>query len=34
VAEGNQELFVFKKGGDGIWRIARYSFSTTSPPGN
>ena len=34
VAEGNQELFVFKKGGDGTWRIARYSFSPTSPPGN
>jgi ketosteroid isomerase-like protein len=31
-AEGNQELFVFKKNGDGEWRIARYSFSPTSPP--
>jgi uncharacterized protein (TIGR02246 family) len=31
-AEGNQELFVFKKSGDGQWRIARYSFSPTSPP--
>ena len=29
--EGNQELFIFKKGGDGKWRIARYSFSTTTP---
>ena len=29
--EGNQELFIFKKGVDGIWRIARYSFSTTNP---
>jgi uncharacterized protein (TIGR02246 family) len=29
--EGNQELFIFKKGGDGKWRIARYSFSTTNP---
>jgi uncharacterized protein (TIGR02246 family) len=29
--EGNQELFIFKKGGDGEWRIARYSFSTTNP---
>jgi uncharacterized protein (TIGR02246 family) len=29
--EGNQELFIFKKGGDGTWRIARYSFSTTNP---
>jgi uncharacterized protein (TIGR02246 family) len=30
-AEGNQELFIFKKGADGAWRIARYSFSTTNP---
>jgi uncharacterized protein (TIGR02246 family) len=30
-AEGNQELFIFKKGVDGKWRIARYSFSTTNP---
>jgi uncharacterized protein (TIGR02246 family) len=30
-AEGNQELFVFTKGDDGKWRIARYSFSTTNP---
>jgi uncharacterized protein (TIGR02246 family) len=30
-AEGNQELFIFKKGTDGKWRIARYSFSTTNP---
>jgi uncharacterized protein (TIGR02246 family) len=29
--EANQELFIFKKGGDGGWRIARYSFSTTNP---
>jgi uncharacterized protein (TIGR02246 family) len=29
--EGNQELFIFKKGTDGKWRIARYSFSTTNP---
>lgn len=29
--EGNQELFVFKKEGD-AWKIARYSFSPTSPP--
>jgi uncharacterized protein (TIGR02246 family) len=29
--EGNQELFIFKKGDDGMWRIARYSFSTTNP---
>ena len=31
-AEGNQELFIFNKGEDGKWRIARYSFSTTNPP--
>ena len=31
VAEGNQELFVLKKTGDGDWKIARYSFSTTNP---
>ena len=31
-SEANQELFIFKKGGDGIWRIARYSFSPTNPP--
>ena len=31
-AEGNQELFVFRKNADGQWRIARYSFSPTSPP--
>jgi len=30
--EGNQELFIFNKGGDGKWRIARYSFSSTNPP--
>jgi uncharacterized protein (TIGR02246 family) len=29
--EGNQEPFIFKKGADGKWRIARYSFSTTNP---
>jgi uncharacterized protein (TIGR02246 family) len=32
VAEGNQELFIFKKGADGAWKIARYCFSTTNPP--
>jgi uncharacterized protein (TIGR02246 family) len=31
-AEANQELFVFKKGDDKEWRIARYSFSPTNPP--
>ncbi len=30
-AEANQELFIFKKGADGMWKIARYSFSTTNP---
>ena len=29
-AEGNQELFIFRKGDDGKWRIARYCFSTTN----
>jgi uncharacterized protein (TIGR02246 family) len=29
--EANQELFIFGKGNDGKWRIARYSFSTTNP---
>jgi uncharacterized protein (TIGR02246 family) len=32
-AEANQELFIFRKGDDGQWRIARYSFSTTNPVG-
>jgi uncharacterized protein (TIGR02246 family) len=32
-AEANQELFIFRKGDDGLWRIARYSFSPTNPPG-
>ena len=31
-AEGNQELFIFKKAADGTWKIERYSFSPTSPP--
>ena len=31
-AEANQELFIFHKGTDGAWKIARYSFSTTNPP--
>ena len=30
--EANQELFIFKKGNDGKWRIARYSFSPTNAP--
>jgi uncharacterized protein (TIGR02246 family) len=33
-AEANQELFIFKKGAEGEWRIARYSFSPTKPPGS
>jgi uncharacterized protein (TIGR02246 family) len=33
-SEANQELFIFKKGDDGKWRIARYSFSPTNPPGS
>jgi uncharacterized protein (TIGR02246 family) len=32
LAEANQELFIFKKGDDGKWRITRYSFSPTNPP--
>jgi uncharacterized protein (TIGR02246 family) len=32
-AEGNQELFIFRKFPDGSWKIARYCFSPTSPPG-
>jgi hypothetical protein len=31
-AEGNQELFVFKKDDDGAWKIARYSFSPQIRP--
>lgn len=30
-AEGNQELFIFQKL-SGVWKIARYCFSTTNPP--
>ncbi len=29
--EANQELFIFRKTG-GLWKIARYSFSSTNPP--
>lgn len=29
--QGNQELFVFHRGDDGVWRIARYAFNTTLP---
>ena len=31
-AEANQELFLLTKEGDGQWRLARYIFSTTTPP--
>jgi uncharacterized protein (TIGR02246 family) len=31
-AEGNQELFLFRKGRDGKFKITRYSFSPTNPP--
>lgn len=31
-AEANQELFIFRKGKDSSWKIARYSFSSTNPP--
>ena len=34
ISEANQELFVMRKGDDGQWRIARYSFSPTNPPGH
>jgi uncharacterized protein (TIGR02246 family) len=30
--EANQELFILKKGSDGFWKVARYSFSNTRPP--
>ncbi|HYC26093.1 MAG TPA: SgcJ/EcaC family oxidoreductase, partial [Roseiarcus sp.] len=31
-SEANQELFIFRKGADGAWLIARYSFSPTNSP--
>jgi uncharacterized protein (TIGR02246 family) len=31
-SEANQELFIFRKGDDNAWRIARYSFSPSNPP--
>lgn len=31
-AEGNQELFIFRKDAASLWKIARYSFSSTNPP--
>jgi uncharacterized protein (TIGR02246 family) len=30
-AEGNQELFIFRRDQGGKFKIARYSFSTTNP---
>ncbi|WP_104666558.1 YybH family protein [Ensifer adhaerens] len=30
--EANQELFLFHREKDGIWRFARYIFATTNPP--
>ena len=30
-AEANQELFIFKKTAGDVWKIARYSFSSTNP---
>ena len=30
-AEANQELFLFRKDAAGLWKIARYSFSSTNP---
>jgi ketosteroid isomerase-like protein len=33
-AEGNQELFIFRKAKDGKFKIARYGFSPTNPPQN
>lgn len=32
-AEGNQELFLFRKDADGKFKIARYSFSPSQPSG-
>ena len=29
--EGNQEMFLLHKDSDGVWRFARYIFSTTNP---
>ncbi len=30
--EANQELFILHRGPDGVWRIARYGFSSTNLP--
>ena len=31
VSDANHELFIFQKGDDDAWKIARYSFATTNP---
>ncbi len=31
ISEGNQELFLLEKQSSGVWKIARYIFSTTNP---
>jgi uncharacterized protein (TIGR02246 family) len=31
VPDANHELFIFQKGDDHAWKIARYSFATTNP---
>jgi uncharacterized protein (TIGR02246 family) len=31
VPDANHELFIFQKGADDAWKIARYSFATTNP---
>lgn len=31
VPDANHELFIFQKGDDDAWKIARYSFATTNP---
>ncbi|GLK56594.1 uncharacterized protein (TIGR02246 family) [Methylopila capsulata] len=31
VPDANHELFIFQKGDDDVWKIARYSFATTNP---
>lgn len=33
VSEGNQELFILRKGSDQAWKISRYIFSTTQARG-
>lgn len=31
VPDANHELFIFQKGDDSAWKIARYSFASTNP---